>query len=98
RLGLVAVGDVGVREFARLRGLAVDGELELTAAIGALGIIVERPIVARAVVADRCRTKLARYEWRDERAAALVPGRDKSHGQPSAAVFAAQIEAERSCR
>ena len=94
-LRLVALGDVGVRELARLRRVAVESERELTAAARALGVIVERPLVARAVVADGGGTKLAGEERRDERAAALVPARDEPHGQAGAVALAIQVQAQR---
>src|SRR5947199_10015292 len=90
-LRLVILGDGGVRELTRLGSVAVDGESELPTAAGAVGVIVERPLIARAVVADRGRAKLAGDERRDERAAALVPAGDEPHGQPSAAAFAVQV-------
>src|SRR5207244_13085114 len=62
-----------------------EGECELTAAAGALGVIVECPLVARAVVAERGGAKLAGDERRDERAAALVAARDEGAGNRAAA-------------
>src|SRR5262249_33671795 len=64
-------------------------------AAGTLGVVVEGPQVARAVVRDRGGAELAGDERRDERAAALVPARDEPHGQPGAAALAVHVQAQR---
>src|SRR5262249_23560373 len=92
---LVALGDVGPGVFARFGSVAAERELKPAAAAGPLGIIVEGPQIARAVVADRGGTKLAGNERRDERPATLVGARDEPNGQASAAAFAVDVQAQR---
>ena len=94
-LFLVVLGNIGLGELARLRSVAVDGELELTAAAGALGVVVECPPIACAVVANWRGAELAGDERRDERAAALVAARNEPHGQTSAAALAVHVHAQR---
>src|ERR1051325_4640233 len=89
-----ALGQIRSFKLSRFMRIASERECESPATIGGLWVVIERPVVASAVIANRRGPKLAGNERRDECAARLVFGRDESHGQPSAADFGIQVQAK----
>src|SRR4029078_776742 len=69
---LVRWRKVGLLVFLRPWLIPVDRKAKLAASARGLRSVIERPIVARAVVAQRRRPKLAGNERRDKCAARLV--------------------------
>ncbi len=91
----VAFGEPVALQFSGLVGVALQRERELAAPASALRIVIQFPMIARAVVADRGGTKLAGNERRDESAATRVLARNQAHRQPRAGLLTIHVQTKR---